>query len=82
MTIYKTLLEYRNFRFLPLCFFKKSDKLEFRICLIIPDVSLKVSPDFQNSEAAFERCSTKIVVQQNDWVNMARSVTQTSGQLF
>ena len=33
-----------------------SQKLELEICLIIPDVSIKFSPAFQNIEAAFEKC--------------------------
>ena len=43
-----------------------SYKLELGICLIILDVSLNFSPVFQNIEAAFERCSTKVFVQQNN----------------
>ena len=39
--------------------------MELRICLIIPDVSLKFSPAFQNIETAFKRCFLKEVVQQN-----------------
>ena len=31
--------------------------------LIIPDVTMKISPDFQSTETAFKRCSTKGVVQ-------------------
>ena len=42
-----------------------SYNLELGICLIIPDVSLKFSPPFQNIEAAF-RCPTKRAVQKND----------------
>ena len=37
-----------------------------RRVLIIPEVPLIFSPVFQNTEAAFKRCSTKIIVQQND----------------
>ena len=43
-----------------------SYKLELRICLILVDVALKFSPAFQNKEAAFKRCFTKEVVQQNE----------------
>ena len=42
-----------------------SFKLELGTCLIIPDVSMKYSPAFQNIEAAFKKCSTKVVVHQN-----------------
>ena len=35
------------------------------IFLIISDVSVKFPPSFPNTEAAFNRCSTKIVAQQN-----------------
>ena len=60
------------------CFFLKkirlpalvSYKLELEVCLIIPNVSLKIFPAFQNIEqnieVAFERSLTKVVVQQND----------------
>ena len=60
------------------CFFLKkirlpalvSYKLELEVCLIIPNVSLKIFPAFQNIEqnieVAFERSFTKVVVQQND----------------
>ena len=37
-----------------------------RRVLIIPEVPLIFSPVFQNTEVAFQRCSTKIIVQQND----------------
>ena len=36
-------------------------KLELAIYVIIPDVSLKFCPAFQKTEAAFGRCSTKVV---------------------
>ena len=42
-----------------------SYKLESRICLVIPEISLNFPPAFQNIEAAFERCFTKVVAQQN-----------------
>ena len=38
---------------------------ELGICIIVPIVSRNFSPAFQNIEAAFERCSTKVVVQQD-----------------
>ena len=34
--------------------------------LIIPEVCLRIFPNFPNTEAAFEWCSTKVVVLQND----------------
>ena len=43
-----------------------SNKLELGICVIILDVLVKFSLVFQNTEAAFGRCSTKTVVQQHD----------------
>ena len=43
-----------------------SYKLELRICLFLLDVALNFSPAFQNTEAAFEWCFTKEVVQQNE----------------
>ena len=42
-----------------------SSKVKLEICLVIPEVSLIFSQPFQNLEATFGRCSTKIVVQQN-----------------
>ena len=48
-------------------------KTELEICLIIPEVSLIFSAAFQNTEAAFERCSIKIVVQQNDMMKHSSS---------
>ena len=50
-----------------------SCKLELGICLIIPDVLLKFSPAFQETEEAFERCSTKVFVQQNDVMKYSSS---------
>ena len=41
-------------------------KLELGICLITPGTSLKFSPALQNIEAAFKRCSAKVIVQEND----------------
>ena len=66
---------------LPFCFFVSSKnktsctyKLAFGICLIIPDVFLKFSPALKNTKAAFERCFTKVVVQQNDAIKYSSSV--------
>ena len=42
------------------------NKLELGICVIILDVLVEFSLVFQNTEAAFGRCSTKIIVQQDD----------------
>lgn len=50
-----------------------SYKLEPGVCLIIPDVSRKFSPAFQKLEAAFERWSTKVVVQQRMWPQVQNS---------
>ena len=41
-----------------------SNELKLWICLIILNIFLEFSPAFQNTEAAFKRCSTKILVQQ------------------
>ena len=46
-------------------------KLELRICLIIPNVSLNFFPIFL--ETAFERCSIKAVVSQNDVIKYSSS---------
>ena len=51
-----------------------SYKLELEICLIIPEVSLMFSSASYNTESAFERCSTKTVVQQNDVMKYSSSV--------
>ena len=48
-----------------------SYKVELGIFLIIPDIFLKFSLPFQNIEAAFERCLTKGVVQQQNDVMIA-----------
>ena len=48
-------------------------KLELEVSLIILDVSLKFSQSFQNIEAAFKKCSTKLVVQQNDVMKYSSS---------
>ena len=37
------------------------------------EISLKFSPAFQNTEAASKRCSTKVVVQQNDMMKYSSS---------
>ena len=34
--------------------------------LLIPEVCLRIFPNFPNTEAAFEWCSTTVVVLQND----------------
>ena len=52
-----------------------SFKVKLRLCIIIPDVCLKFSAAFQNIEAAFKRCSTKEVVQQNDTMKYSSSAT-------
>ena len=46
-----------------------SHMLRLGIFLIIPDVSRNFPSFFQNIKAAFERCSTKVIVQQNDFMN-------------
>ena len=46
-----------------------SHMLKLGIFLIIPDVSRNFPSFFQNIKAAFERCSTKVIVQQNDFMN-------------
>ena len=50
-----------------------SYKLELGICLVILNVSLEFSSDFYNTEAAFKKCSTKVVVQQNDMMKYSSS---------
>ena len=50
-----------------------SYKLELGICLIVSDVSLQFSPTLQNIEVAFERCSTRVVVQQDDEMKCSSS---------
>ena len=47
------------------CHVLVSYKLELGICLIIPNVSLNFFPAFQNRDATSERCSRKVVDQQN-----------------
>ena len=37
---------------------------QHRTFLIIPEVCLRIFPNFSNTEAAFELCSTKVVVLQ------------------
>ena len=43
-----------------------SYKLGLGICLIVPDIFQKFSQFLQKTEVAFERCSTRVVFQQND----------------
>ena len=71
---------------LPFCFFVSSKiqtsctsflQTELGICLILPDVSRKYSPAFQNIEVAFERCSTKVVAQQDLFSIMQKYIHST-----
>ena len=50
-----------------------SYKLKLEICLIILEVFLIFAPAFHDTQAAFEKCSTKIVFQQNDVVKHSSS---------
>ena len=48
-------------------------KVEFGICLIIPDISLKISPVFHNAKASSMRCSTKWFFSKNDVMKYSSS---------
>ena len=51
---------------------------QHRTFLIIPEVCLRIFPNFPNTEAAFEWCSTKVVVLQKRCETM--ELLHTCGQ--
>ena len=51
---------------------------QHRTFLIIPEVCLRIFPNFSNTEAAFEWCSTKVVVLQKRCETM--QLLHTCGQ--
>ena len=56
--------------------------MEIGIFLIILDISLKVSPAFQNTEADFELCCTKVVGQQNGVMKYSSSAPVVKQENF
>ena len=56
--------------------------MEIMIFLIILDISRKVSPAFQNTEAAFELCCTKVVGQLNGVMKYSSSAPMVKQENF